>query len=68
MSSPNRPKLPQNQDDGEMTKVGVSCQCHAGEKPLEGEMTKIAQGAYQCKACGKTWGGAPTANKGFWNS
>ena len=50
------PKLPQNQDDGEMTKVGVSCQCHVGVRPQEGEMTKLAHGAHQCQSCGQTWG------------
>ena len=69
MSSPNNsPKLPQNQDDDEMTKVGVSCQCHAGNRPQEGEMTKLASGSHQCRTCGKVWGAAPAKKGGFWNS
>jgi len=52
-------KTPQNQNDGEMTKLGVSCKCSEGLRPTDGEMTKLASGAHQCPNCGKAWGQAP---------
>lgn len=57
-------QLPQNQSDGEMTKVGVACSCHAGGRPLDTEMTKVASGAFQCQKCGKMWGQPPVEKKG----
>lgn len=59
----SKDRLPQNQSDGEMTKVGVACKCHEGGRPSDGEMTKLASGAFQCIKCGRMWDQPPAEKK-----
>lgn len=49
----NPDKKPDSQPEEGMTKYAVSCKCAHGERPKDEEMTKLAEGGFECPACGR---------------
>lgn len=54
----NPDKQPESKDDDEgIVKYAVSCNCPHGERPKDEEMTKLADGDFECPACGRKYAG-----------